>query len=192
MSEPVNPPLETEAKVPLTAVVVIPPEAAWGPIQSIREVHDPQFFRWMPHVTMAHPFVPERRLGEAAELLRPALADFEPFEITLDGFGKFTHSERSVTLWLRAEPVDALSALQARLQQAIPWCDDVAKYFGGFTPHLSVGRFQSVGDADRVAQRLGAKWQPLRFRVAEVALIARSGAPADPFHVRLSVPLKSV
>ncbi len=192
MSEPAKPPIEQEAKVPLTAVVIIPPESAWEPIQAIRRAHDPQFLRWMPHVTMAHPFVPERRLAEAADILRPAVADFAPFDLTLDGFGKFTHSARSVTLWLRTEPVDTLAALQERLQRAMPWCDDVAKFFGGFTPHLSVGRFRSVEEADRMAQRLAATWQPLRFRVAELALIARSGAPADPFRVRLTVPLATV
>jgi len=180
-------PLDQEPKVAFTAVVIIPPEAAWEPIQAVRRLHDPQFLRWMPHVTMAYPFVPERRLAEAAELLRSAAAGTEPFELTFDGFGKFTHSERSVTLWLRPEPVGPLGELQARLQQAMPWCDDVARFFGGFTPHLSLGRFHSVSDADRVAQAAG--WQPLRFRVTELALIARSGAPADPFGVRLSLPL---
>jgi 2'-5' RNA ligase len=143
----------------------------------------------MPHVTLLYPFVPEPRLAEAADLLRPAAAALEPFDLTLNGFGKFTHSPRSVTLWLRLGPVEPLAALQARLEQAMPWCDDVSGFFGGFTPHLSVGRFQSAGDADRVAERIAATWQPLVFRVSEVALIARSGLPADPYATRALVPL---
>jgi len=182
-------PLEQELKVPLTAAVLIPPEAVWEPIQSIRRTHDPQFLRWMPHVTLLYPFVPAARLAEAADLLRPAAAAVAPFEIALGGFGKFTHSAQSVTLWLRLDPIEPLAALQARLEQAMPWCDDVSSFFGGFTPHVSVGRFQSVADADRVAGRIAATWQPLAFQVAEVALIARSGAPAEPFRVEQVVPL---
>lgn len=180
-------PLQDEAKVNLTAAVLVPPEEVWEPIQAVRRVHDPQFLRWMPHITMAFPFVPEARLAEAADLLRPAVGGMAQFEITLDGFGKFTHSERSVTLWVRPEPFALLAELQGRLQQAMPWCDDVARFFGGFTPHLSLGRFRSVEDAMRVADRLN--WQPLRFRATEVALLARSGAPADPFRTVLTVPL---
>ncbi len=182
-------PLDQEPKVALTAVVLIPPEGAWEPIQVVRRIHDPHFTRWMPHVTLLYPFVHEARLAEAADLLRPAAAAVEPFDLTLNGFGKFTHSARSVTLWLQPEPVGPLAALQARLEQAAPWCDDVAGFFGGFTPHLSLGRFQSAGDADRVAGRLAETWQPLVFRVAEVALIARSGFPADPFTTRMVLPL---
>jgi len=182
-------PLDQEPKVALTAAVLIPPEGVWEPVQAVRRIHDPHFTRWMPHITLLYPFVRETRLGEAAELLRPAAAAIEPFELTLGGFGKFTHSAHSLTLWLRAEPVDAVAALQARLEQAMPWCNDVSGFFGGFTPHLSLGRFRSVEDADRVAGRLAATWQPLVFRVAEVALIARSGLPADPFATRMTLPL---
>ena len=182
-------PLDQEPKVALTAVVLIPPEEVWEPIQAIRRLHDPQLLRWMPHVTLLYPFVPEARLAEAADLLRPAMAAIEPFDLTLGGFGKFTHSPRSVTLWLQPDPIAPLAALQGSLEQAMPWCDDVAGFFGGFTPHLSVGRFQSASDADRVAERTAATWQPLVFRVAEVALIARSGLPAAPFITRARVPL---
>ena len=83
--------LEAAPKVALTAVVLIPPETIWEPIQAIRSAHDPQFVRWMPHVTLLYPFVPETRLDEAAERLAPAAAAAEPFEATLGGFGPFVH-----------------------------------------------------------------------------------------------------
>jgi len=170
-------------------VVLIPPEPVWEPIQAIRRNHDPQFLRWMPHVTLLYPFVPERRLAEAAERLRPAAASIAAFEVTLMEFGHFAHSERSATLWLSLEPVEQVEALQAALQAAMPWCDDASRFTGGYTPHLSVGRFRGADDAIRMATRLVARWEPLRFVAEEVAFIARSGAPGDPFAVRLTVPL---
>ena len=41
-----------------TAVVIIPPEDVWDPIQKIREKYDRQFRRWMPHITLIYPFRP--------------------------------------------------------------------------------------------------------------------------------------
>ncbi len=182
-------PLEDEPKTPLTAVVLIPPEGVWEAIQAIRRVHDPQFIRWMPHVTLLYPFVPAARLEEAAERLRPAAAGVQPFELSLGGFGHFSHGGRSATLWLRPEPVEALRELHAQLQAAVPWCSDVAGFPGGFQPHLSLGRFRDAAEAERLGARLAAAWQPIVFRVEQVAIIARSGAPAEPFCVECLLPL---
>jgi len=181
--------LEAAPKVALTAVVLIPPETIWEPIQAIRSAHDPQFVRWMPHVTLLYPFVPETRLDEAAALLTPAAATVEPFEATLASFGHFVHGRGSATLWLRPEPSDRLIALQAALAQAMPWCDDVGRFPGGFTPHLSVGRFPNRTQAEAMAERLLTTWTPLRFRALQVALIARPGPPGAPFAVRTRLPL---
>ncbi len=41
-----------------TGLVVIPPEAAWPPIQAIRAEHDRKLRRWMPHITLIYPFLP--------------------------------------------------------------------------------------------------------------------------------------
>jgi len=183
-------PLEAEPKGHLTAVVLIPPEAAWEPIQAIRRVHDPQIRRWMPHVTLLYPFVAERRLAEAAERLRPVAASVAAFEVTLAGFGHFVHGARSATLWLRPEPTEAVRRLQAALEAAMPWCDDVSRFAGGYTPHLSVGRFGDRGALRRTAGALEAGWEPLRFVAEDVALLARPGAPDQPFAVRARLPLK--
>ena len=37
-----------------TAVVVIPPDDAWPPIQALRQRYDRQFRRWMPHITLLY------------------------------------------------------------------------------------------------------------------------------------------
>jgi 2'-5' RNA ligase len=190
--EPATRPLELEPKVALTAAVLIPAEAVWEPIQAIRRRYDPQVRRWMPHVTLLYPFVPEGRLEEAVERLRRAGASIAAFEVTLADFGHFVHERGSVTLWLRPEPAERVAALQRALQGAMPWCDDVSRFAGGFAPHLSVGRFRGRVEAEQVAAELKAGWQPVRCAAADVALIARSGRPEEPFSVRLRLPLGPV
>jgi 2'-5' RNA ligase len=133
--------------------------------------------------------VPERRLAEAAEILRPVAASLAPFEVTLGEFGHFAHSARSATLWLDPTPAERVRALQAALQAAMPWCGDVGRFAGGYRPHLSVGRFGGGGEAERAAEDFAEGWAPVRFVAREVCLIARSGRPGDPFTVRVRLPL---
>jgi hypothetical protein len=40
------------SKVFTSAVVIIPPEELWIPIQKIRKKYDRQINRWMPHITL--------------------------------------------------------------------------------------------------------------------------------------------
>ena len=53
-----------------TAVVLIPSEEIQPPIQAIRRVHDRNFERWMPHITLLYPFAPQRNFQDVI----PALA----------------------------------------------------------------------------------------------------------------------
>lgn len=58
----------TSPKTHKTAVVLIPPEECWPPIQAIRQEHDRHVRRWMPHMTMIYPFRPKEQFATMAEL----------------------------------------------------------------------------------------------------------------------------
>ena len=169
-----------------TAVVLIPPEDVWAPIQALRVVHDSKIKRWMPHVTLLYPFVLEERFDEAETLIAQALRNLAPFEVTLSGFEYFKH-RANVTAWLRPDdqPRGALKALHAALEAALP---EWRKSERGFTPHLSVGQLPRAADADtrRTLAAWEAEWRPLRFQAREVCLISRRGDV--PFEVRRRVP----
>jgi len=178
-------------KTHTTAVVLIPPEAVWEPIQAIRRAHDRQVRRWMPHVTLLYPFRPR----EAFDALGPALAAacraVEPFEVTLSAFRHFSHGRRRFTLWLAPEPLEHMRQLQEALWRAVPDYDDVRRHRGGFTPHLSVGQVRGVQTLRELLASLEATWQPLVFRAAEVSLIWRGEPPDDVFRVDRTLPLGS-
>lgn len=172
-----------------TAVVLIPPQECWEPIQAIRRAHDRHVRRWMPHVTLLYPFRPREMFDQAAAALLAAAADVEPLEIVLRDFRHFPHGRESHTLWLAPEPADALGHLQAALQPAFPDCDNVSRYSAGFTPHLSVGQVRGAAALEQLTRSLRETWQPLSFTITRVSLIWRSGPPDDVFRVDRHVPL---
>lgn len=156
-----------------TAVAVVPPLEAWGPIQAIRERHDRQVHRWPPHINVLYPFVTPGRFEEVVPRLAAACARVPPFHVTLGEFRFFAHGSRGATLWLAPEPEDALVRLQGNLQAAYPECDELGRFATGFTPHLSVGQADSREQARRLRDALQSVWQPISFAVAAVAVLRR-------------------
>ena len=173
------------------AVVLIPPEELWPAIEALRSKHDRNYERWMPHVTLLYPFVPEEHFAEAEALITQALSGLAPFQVTLSGFESFEH-RGSVTAWLRPEdsPHGALQVLQAALESALPQCNEQGrKSSRGFTPHLSVGQLPHLSPAavQRTLTTWEQDWKPLTFEAREVCLISRRGDV--PFEVRRRVAL---
>ena len=170
------------AKSYKTAVVAIPPDHLWGPVQGLRKQYDRNYRRWMPHITLLYPF----RSVSAFEQVMPALAQacrsLEPFEVQLTRFDLFAHSRRNATLYLVPEPARRLKVLQKALLEIVPDCDDVTRFAGGFTPHLSVGQTRSQ-EAHALCAGWQATWQPLAFILAHVYLIWRNDPPDDVFRI---------
>ena len=170
------------AKSYKTAVVAIPPDHLWGPIQGLRKRYDRHYRRWMPHITLLYPFQPVSAFEQVLPLLAQACRSFEPFEVQLARFDLFAQSRRNATIHLIPEPAAALKALHKALLEIVPSCDDVTRYTGGFTPHLSVGQVSSQ-EAHKLCTGWQATWQPLEFNLTDVHLIWRNDPPDDIFRI---------
>ena len=168
-----------------TAIVVIPSTEVCEPIQRIREHHDRNAVRWMPHVTLLYPFWPGSELERARTILAEILESQAPFSVTLARFRAFRHGRRS-TLWLDPEPAAPLTVLQQVLETAFPGCDDVSRHRDGFTPHLSVGQVSEAG-REELLEQLQSQWDPRQFEVQDVCVISREGRAA--FEVEARIPL---
>lgn len=155
-----------------TAVVLIPPQDIWSPIQSIRQVHDKNFVRWMPHITLLYPFVPREQFPHIIPKLAKASANAPSFHLTFRRFSYFRH-RRSCTIFLVPEPEQRVKELCAALMQAFPYYNDTSQYPGGYHPHLSVGQFRPKTVVPE-QKRLQCDWNPLECYVAHVSLIYRS------------------
>lgn len=172
-----------------TAVVLIPPEGLWEPIQSIRRQHDRQIRRWMPHLTLLYPFRPAREFDAVAPALIEACRAVQPFEVELGEFGFFAHGTRSLTFYVRPQPAREVVALQEALVKAVPDCDDTSRFADGFQPHLSLGQCRRKGTLLRLLEDLGQTWSPIRFPVEQVFFIQRGDPPNDVFVVDRAMPL---
>jgi 2'-5' RNA ligase len=176
-----------------TALVLIPPEKVWEPIQAIRGERDRQIRRWMPHITLVYPFRPLAEFSQLEGPLSRALQGFPPLEVELSGFRYFQHKKKSFTLWLAPEPRERIMELQHKLNTVVPDCNDVATHGSGFQPHLSVGQFR--GDRSgclELLNTLGREWKTLRFLAEKVSLIWRGNPPDDIFRVDRTISLGPV
>ena len=179
---PKRPSLLSATKTYKTAVVAILPDYLWGPIQGLRKQYDRHYRRWMPHITLLYPFRPVSAFGQVLPLLAQVCRSFKPFKVQLARFDLFAHSHRNATLYLIPEPATALKALHKALLEIMPDCDDVARFSGRFTPHLSVGQVSSQ-EAPTLCAGWQATWQPLSFTLTDVFLIWRNDPPDDVFRI---------
>ena len=172
-----------------SAVVLLPPEAAWPPIQAIRAEHDRSFVRWMPHINLLYGFIPDEGFAEAAALLEALLRTARPFTVELAELSAFKH-RASTTVWLRPDtlPDDALVALQGELERLFPRCHEQRlRGKDGFTPHLTVASLRNGPHVEALRRGWQEAWRPVEFEAGAIALISRRGD--DPFEVRHVVPL---
>jgi len=176
------------AKSYKTAVVVIPPDHLWGPIQGLRKEYDRNYRRWMPHITLLYPFRPVSAFEQVIPALVQACHSLDPFGVQLNRFDLFDHPHRYATIFLVPEPARQLRALQKNLQKTVPDCDDVNRFASGFTPHLSVGQCRSQ-EAHKLLAGWQASWKPLEFNVTQIHLIWRNDPPDDVFRVESVLPL---
>ena len=158
-----------------TALVLIPPDDVWEPIQRIRRRYEQKLRRWMPHITLVYPFAPQGEFAALAGLIAGVCAATPVFEVTLARFGWFAQRRQSV-LWLAPEPPHPLVVLQNALARTLP--RELAPS-RPFTPHLSVGQVSGRAARDELLAQLGAAWQPLSFAAERVSLIVRGTPPDD-------------
>jgi len=172
-----------------TAVVIIPPEDVWEPVQAIRRQHDRQVHRWMPHITLLYPFRPRRAFDKVAERFSSACEAIQPFALRLAKLHTFQHGKQNFTIWLAPEDRGMIAGLQTTLWQEVPECDDVRRFENGFTPHLSVGQSRGREPTEKLVAELQGRWIPLQFQVAEICLIWRGDPPDDVFRIDRRISL---
>jgi len=145
-------------------------------------------------VNILYPFV-ETEEESVVESLRDVLRGCEPFEVTLRSTGCFGGKNRGV-LWLYPDSVgedgeecnkEPLVAMQRDLERAFPMCYEQRKQ-GGYSPHMTLGHFASLGEAQEAEMVVKEQWKPISFQLQEIYLLRRVGDDGQ-FLVRSVIPL---
>eukprot|EP00760_Papus_ankaliazontas_P002202 PhM_4_TR10887/c0_g1_i1/m.75452 len=179
------------SKTVRSALAIIPPSELFAPINAIRKDHDAAYVRWMPHINVLYPFVPEESFTDAAEHIRAVLDTVCPFEVSLDSVGEFKRGKS--LLWLKPKCNGGgdkeIQELYSKVKSLFPHCVDLDKE-NGYTPHLTLGQFQStrVPNMKRSLDATFGGPKPIvTWTCDKVHLIARQGD--EPFRVVCTVPL---
>ncbi|MFX1477603.1 MAG: 2'-5' RNA ligase family protein [Promethearchaeota archaeon] len=171
------------SKVYTSALVIIPPQEKWKPIQDIRKDYDRNINRWMPHITLLYPFRPKKEYFKLENQFSEKCKSFKPFEVILKKFKYFKHSRQNYTLWIDPEPNYLLINLQAELLKLFPDCDDVNNYKDGFRPHLSVGQVQNKIAMINIIKNLQSTWMEMKFTLKELYFISRDKDKSSKFEI---------
>ncbi|MFX0043537.1 MAG: 2'-5' RNA ligase family protein [Candidatus Hodarchaeota archaeon] len=179
------------SKVNTSAVVIIPPKEKWNHIQEIRSKYDRNVERWMPHITLLYPFRAKSSYFEVEDKFIEICSQITPFKLSLKSFKYFNHGHQNYTIWLEPEPSESIIALQAKILQIVPDCDDVNKYKKGFTPHLSVGQIKGKEKLLKLIHELQSSWVQLEFTVNDIFFIAREKSKIAKFEIEKQFPLSN-
>jgi poly(A) polymerase len=174
-----------------STVVFMPPPELWQPIVDIKRNHmNPRIKRPpYPHITLLAPFVEQHYFDQAAEQLRAALADIEPFRVDIPRIEMFDNRS-SFTVYLEphicdAERAGAFEQIYDRVVRVFP-----ASAQKTFTPHIGIAFTRNRTDALQWLERYQRAWQPMSFEIKEVYINSRIGQD-EPFEVRKVIPLGS-
>jgi 2'-5' RNA ligase len=179
-------------KVYTSAVVIIPPQEVWGPIQDIRIRYDRQINRWMPHITLLYPFRPYEEYDFIVNKFVKVCRSISQFEIILDELNFFHNPNQKYTLWISPSPKKAITGLQHSLLEISPDCNDLNVYKNGFVPHLSLGQCRSKSQTLALIEDIRKKWNKITFLLDQIYFIARTPAKNSKFEIKKSINLRKL
>jgi 2'-5' RNA ligase len=118
--------------------------------------------------------VEDKEIAQVCKLAAQAMASFEPFTMTVEGFGCFPHARRPRVLWVGVEEgketlVRMYDALATPLSQLGYRREDRP-----YSPHITLGRTKSDGPLAELGQALEehADWEGGDSPVHEVLLMS--------------------
>jgi 2'-5' RNA ligase len=163
-----------------SALAIFLPSELAAAVNVWRQHYDPFLNTISPHITVAYPpFIPAADWLAVRPVLGEVLAEFPSFRITFRHTNAFWKPGR--VLWLEPEDGGVLVQIDARLKEWFPGYVPV----GGelpFTPHATLGFFESDEAMLEAQKAVEAAWQPAQFEVKEITLAINTAGvwkPAD-------------
>lgn len=168
-----------------TALVICPPAEFWKPIVDLKKNHmNPRIKRPpYPHITILAPFVKVHRFEDAKRILHEKLQTIQPFTMEINEIELYNNNS-SFTLYLKPEvPGNIVRDIFDICVSEFPQCTK-----NEFDPHIGIGYFRKVKEAEALKRKYQSKWKPMKFTIQEVYMMHRRGKES-PFEVRDVIPL---
>eukprot|EP00760_Papus_ankaliazontas_P002319 PhM_4_TR10947/c1_g1_i3/m.88524 len=178
---------------PMHALVIVPPPELWESFDMLRRAYDKGAARWMPHITVLHPFLMMSQGTSNTQHLIHSMHHVcrrtHPFRVRLSKLGRKTDSTSNrVYAYFEAEclpPYEGnLQLLVDTMFEAYPIC---RKDAAPRKAHMTIGQFYA-SEVDRKIREIQSQWTPVEFDVTHLHVIARV-SDDQPMNVVHSVPL---
>ncbi|CAF1457117.1 unnamed protein product [Adineta steineri] len=172
-----------------TALCIIPPENVWEQIQTIRSIHDKAYPRWMPHINLIYPFVPENNFDNIKVQLELICNRRKPFQIQFNqsSFEYFKQRGDLCTYHLRPTMSTDIVELQKSIQNQL---SNIIKTKRGFEAHLTLGQ-TTTSEISNTLIDIKNKWTTIEFTVDRIYMISRENHPDNLFTIKKEILLLS-
>jgi poly(A) polymerase len=147
-----------------TAFVVIPPKEISSVIVEWHRLYYPFHTTVPPHITLAFPFIPEKQWKQNYTALENCLKNFKTFTITLRELAVFSGSQH--VLWLKPEDSGNLVRIHTALAETFPDYFVASEF--EFTPHLTIGFFESEEMMYEAKNKISSAMKSVQFWVGEI------------------------
>jgi len=135
------------------------------------------------HITVLFPFVTLDELDSACLELTDICAAVPPFDVTLDGYGRF-----STVVYMKPVHPEPIKALYRRIHTHFPNYPPYGGVFGSqdITPHLTVGEFITSEECEKA---VFPAYEPMTFTVHRLHLIVGVDSEPIPWIAQDVIPL---
>lgn len=171
-----------------TALTIIAPNEFHDKINQIRSKFDRAYPRWMPHINLYFPFVPEDKFDDICNALC-SLKEFGEFEINMNKLGYFSQKKIAT---IHIEPTDAskLHELYDKIKYLLTSNKiDISTKHDSFHPHLTIAQCKK-SEIDEYMNTI-SNWfgSGFKFKIDKIFLIKRHGD--TPFEIKKEILLRS-
>ncbi len=111
--------------------------------------------------------IEEEQIPEIAEILEQAGKEIGPFDLEVGRLGVFPHLTHPRVVWIGVEPIDALMALQSKIQQGLEPLG-FPEENRDFHPHLTLLRLKSRKNLRQLARYIETEGPGLQAGVIQV------------------------
>ena len=131
--------------------------------------------------------IPQSKVASICSVVERAVSDTDPFDIEVGGAGCFPNARNPRVLWVGLTGIpDEMARLHAAIENGL-LVEGFPKEGKKFSPHLTIGRFRSPKNADKIIEELtSAGFANESYRASEVIVMRSDLNPGGSVYTPLA------